>query len=157
MSYPLLSLQALGVSCNLHQTRKLGWLAFVGGPITCQLAYFSCNWFASFGVLWDPLSGYIGAKNCKKPEKTDFHEDHVFESFLMVLRSFRGARTLLNTIRTHLDTAGAGLTFLNNEITQYSCFGECQCTGNDPQNLPFCPGTPQNTFIFLRYFKTTIL
>ena len=65
----------------------------------------------------------------------------------MVLKAFRGARRLLNTIRIDLDTAGAGLTFPNNEITQYSCFGECQCTRIDPQNLPFCPGPPQNTFI----------
>ena len=72
----------------------------------------------------------------------------------MVLGAFRGAKRLLNTIRRHLDTAGAGLTLPNNEITQYSCFWECQCTRNDPQNLPFCPGPPQNTFIiFLRYIK----
>ena len=29
-----------------------------------------------------------------------------------------------------------------------------QCTRNGSQNPPFCPGSPQNTFIFLRYFKT---
>ena len=32
---------------------------------------------------------------------------------------------------------------------------EFQCTRNGPQNPPFCPGSPQNTFIsFLRYLKT---
>ena len=65
----------------------------------------------------------------------------------MVLGGFRGARRLLNTIRTHLDTAKAGLTFPNNEITQYACFWECQCTRIDPQNLPFCSRDSQNTFI----------
>ena len=75
----------------------------------------------------------------------------------MVLMIFRGARRLLNTIRIDLDTAGAGLTLPNNEITQYSCFWECQCSRNDPRNLPFCPGPPQNTFIlFLRSFKTIV-
>ena len=82
-------------------------------------------------------------------KKTDFHSYHIFESFLMVLKGFRGARRLLNTIRTHLDTAGAGLTFPNIDIPQYSCFWECQCIRNDPQNLPFCLGPPQNTFIII--------
>ena len=31
-------------------------------------------------------------------------------------------------MRTHLDTAGAGLTFPNIGKPQYSCFWECQCT-----------------------------
>ncbi len=76
----------------------------------------------------------------------------------MVLKGFRGAEKLQNTLRVDLDTAGAGLTFPNNEITQYSCFWECQCTGNDPQNLAFCAGPPQNNFIvFLRYLTTGAL
>ena len=55
-------------------------------------------------------------------------------------------------------TTGAGLTFPNIELTQYSCFGECQCGRNDSQNLPFCSGPPQNTFIIvLRSFETIIL
>jgi hypothetical protein len=61
-------------------------------------------------------------------------------------------------MRTHLDTTGAGLTFPNIQTSQYSCFWECQCTGNDPQNLAFCAGPPQNTFIvFLRYLTTGAL
>ena len=67
--------------------------------------------------------------------------------FLMVLKGFRDARRLLNTIRIDLDTAGAGLNLPNIELTQYSCFWECQCTRIDPQNLPFCPRDSQNTFI----------
>ena len=60
-----------------------------------------------------------------------------------------------SSIQTHMDTAGAGLTFPNIEKPQYSCFWEFQCTRNDPQNLPFRPGPPKNIFItFLRYFKT---
>ena len=50
-------------------------------------------------------------------------------------------------MRIDLDTAGAGLTFPNIELTQYSCFGKCQCTRNDPHNLQFCPRDSQNTFI----------
>ena len=62
-----------------------------------------------------------------------------------------------NTIRVNLDTARTGLTSPNIEIRQYSCFWECQCIRNDSQNLPFCPGPPQNTFmIFLRYSQTII-
>ena len=71
----------------------------------------------------------------------------------MGLKGFRGAKKLLNTIRTHLDTTGPGLTLPNNEITQYSYVWECQCTRNDPQNLSFCPGAPQNTFIFSSIFQ----
>jgi len=99
-------------------------------------------------------------KTTKTKKETDFHAYHVFGSFLMVLKSFRGARRLLNNIRTHLDTAGAGLTSPNIEIHQYSCFWECQFIRNDSQNLPLSPGPPQNTFIlFLRssitIFKNT--
>ena len=33
---------------------------------------------------------------------------------------------------------------------------EFQCNRNGSRNPPFCPGSPQNTFIIcLRYFKTT--
>ena len=74
----------------------------------------------------------------------------------MVFGGFRGARKLLNTIRTHLDTAGAGLTLPNIETSQYSCFWECQCTRNDPQDLPCCPGPPQNTFIFFDISKRVL-
>ena len=40
----------------------------------------------------------------------------------------RGSRSLQNTIRIDLDTAGAELTFPNIEKPQYSCFWEFQCT-----------------------------
>ena len=99
----------------------------------------------SFG---DPIGDGV-----KKLKNIDFHEYHVFGSFLMVLKGFRGARRLLNTMRTHLDTARAALTLPNIETSQYSCFWECQCTRNYPKNLPFRPRDSQKTFIFLRYFK----
>lgn len=57
----------------------------------------------------------------------------------------RVPKKLLNTIWAHLDTAGQ-----TSKILHYVCFWECQCTRNDPRHLPFCPATPQNTFIFLR-------
>ncbi len=41
--------------------------------------------------------GTNGVKKPKKPKKNrSFHENRVFESFLMVLKGFRGARRLLN-------------------------------------------------------------
>ena len=101
------------------------------------------------GVKWGPM----GSKNRKNP---DFHSYYFSGSFLMVLGGFRGARRFLNTIRTHLDTAGARLTLPNIEIHQYSCFWECQCSRKDTQNLPFCPGPPQNTFIFFDISKIYI-
>ena len=67
--------------------------------------------------------------------------------FFMVLGRFRSSGRLQNTTRIHLDIAVVGLTLPNIEKSQYSCFWECQCTGNDPQNLAFCAGPPQNTFI----------
>ena len=100
----------------------------------------------SHGVQWGPMDS-------KNRKNSDFHELHVFESFFVVVGGFRSARGLLNTIRVDLDTAGAGLTFPYNEIAQYSCFWECQCTRIDLQNLPFCPGTPQKTFIFSLIFQ----
>ena len=52
--------------------------------------------------------------------------------------------------------AGSGLT--KRRASRFSWFLEIlefQCTRDGPQNLPFCPGSPHNTFIFLlRYFKT---
>ncbi len=92
-------------------------------------------------------NGSYRAKSGKKTTNPEFS----FISCLCILfngfKRFWGARRLLNTIRTHLDTAGAGLTLPNIEKPQYSCFWECQCIRNDPQNLPCCPGPPQNTFI----------
>ena len=65
----------------------------------------------------------------------------------MVLEGFTSSGRLQNTIRIDLDTAGAGLTLPNIEKPQYSGFWECQCIRNALQNLPFCPGPPQNTFV----------
>ena len=71
---------------------------------------------------------------------------------------FRGARGLLNTTRTHLDTTGAGLTLPNIEITQHSCFWECQCIRNDLKTFHFVQGHHRTPLLFcLRYFKTIIL
>jgi len=64
----------------------------------------------------------------------------------MVLKGFRASRKLQNTMRTHMDTAGAGLTFPNIEKLQFSRFWEFQCIRNDPQNLP--------VISFLKLFKT---
>ena len=44
--------------------------------------------------------------------------------------------------------AGSGLTW--HQKVHFSAFYgklESQCTRNGPQNLPFCPGSPHNTFI----------
>ena len=63
-----------------------------------------------------------GPETAKNAKNADFHEYHVFGSFLIVLKGFRGSGKLLNTIRIDLDTAGAGLTFPNIEKPKYSCF-----------------------------------
>ena len=54
--------------------------------------------------------------------------------------------------------AGSGLT--KRRASWFSWFSEIlefQCTRNGPQNLPFCPGSPQNTFIlFSSIFQNQI-
>ena len=96
----------------------------------------------------------IGAKNSNKLKKLGFSWISCFWVVFNGFNTFRGSGRLPNTIRVDLETAVARLTLTNIEIPQYSCFWECQCIRNESQNLRFCRGPPQNTFlIFLRSLK----
>ena len=78
--------------------------------------------------------------------------------FLIIFYGFRWFWGLQEAPKYHMDSYGHSrgrIDFHKHPKTSIFCFGEFQCIRNDSQNMPFCPGPPQNTFIIcLRYFET---
>ena len=70
--------------------------------------------------------------------------------------NFGRSRGVRDTVLFSRTLAGSGLTKLRaSRFSWFSEILEIQCTRDGLQNLPFCPGSPHNTFIhFLRSSKT---
>ena len=102
----------------------------------------------------------MGFKRGPNSEKTGQNENTAHVFFFCPILQLRGFWQDGSVRENGAQLHGPRVSnFLSHRIVKSSIFMifgklEIQCTRNGHQNPPFCPGSPQNTFIFLRYFKT---
>ena len=124
----------------------------------CLLAHCSCLLQArvcivtnALQVTWRPIFHASQAKWWEwrfvlPPRDPCF--SHIFETFLMVLKGFKGSGRLLNTIRIDLDTAGAGLTFPNIKNLNIHVFGNVNVLEMTFKTFHFVQGLHRTPLFF---------